>query len=98
MLFSFTFDPGLTVYADKRVFPILYLFITRYFKLRYRLHTERCAHLKLTTQCIKQDVFVLGVILIVERRLSRGAWLIHDQLNVLVKISLFYLPLYSITT
>ena len=41
VLFSFTFVPELTVYDDRLVFPILDLFITRYFKLRYRLHTVK---------------------------------------------------------
>ena len=40
VLFSFTFGPELTVY-DRLVSPILYLFITGYFKLRYRLHTVK---------------------------------------------------------
>ena len=41
VLFSFTFGPELTVYDERFVFPILYLFITRYFKLRSRLHTVK---------------------------------------------------------
>ena len=41
VLFSFTFGPALTVYDERLVFPILYLFITRYFKLRSRLHTVK---------------------------------------------------------
>ena len=41
VLFSFTFVPELIVYDDRLVFPILDLFITGYFKLRYRLHTVK---------------------------------------------------------
>lgn len=73
--FSLTLDPGLIVYTGMHVFPILCLFISRYFKLSYSLHTKKSADLKSTAYWIKEHIFYFRCYL--NTGMSTGSFIIN---------------------